>query len=239
MSGAPVVLRPDELPATDRGAGARTVPLVTYARGATRFLNGITGFAPGAAIAHHTHNVAESVIVLSGEAIVDIDGTRTPLRARDTTLVPANVPHHFENASDTEPMRIFWTYASVDATRTVVGSGRSVRIDAEHRDATGPVTAVREVARIRVRPGREADFEAAVTAATPLFQQAAGARALVLERSHEHPSDYRLVIDWESVDDHVVGFRGSPAFQRWRALVGDCLAGDPEVEHFRHVLTGF
>ncbi|MCI2419339.1 cupin domain-containing protein [Saccharopolyspora sp. K220] len=236
----PSILRPDELPAKDRGAGARTVPLVTSARGATAFLNGITSFEPGAAIAHHTHNVAESVVIVQGEAIVDIDGERTRLRVFDTTFVPANIPHHFENASDTEPMKIFWTYASPEATRTIVESGQRSRIDAEHPD--GPVSSasiVRETALITVLPGREKAFEAAVAEAAPLFQRAKGARTFVLERSHENPLRYRLVVGWESVDDHTLGFRNSPEFRRWRELIGDSIAGLPEVEHFHHVLTAF
>lgn len=243
ISSQPVhVLRPDELPAKNRGAGATTVPLVTYARGATSFLNGMTTFGPGAAIGHHTHNVVESVMVIEGRAVVDIDGERTELRTFDTTLVPANVPHHFENASDTEPMRILWTYASVDATRTLLDSGEHGRIDGESAGAQeGPraADAVVEVAELHVLPGRERVFEEAVAEAAPLFQRAAGARSMALERSHEDPSHYRLVVRWESVADHTEGFRGSPAFARWRELVGEHLAADPSARHFRNVLTAF
>ncbi|MBF8184267.1 cupin domain-containing protein [Nonomuraea sp. K274] len=239
----PSIFRPDELPAKDRGAGARTVPLVTSARGATAFLNGITGFEPGAAIAHHTHNVAESVIVIQGDAIVDIDGVRTPLRTFDTTFVPANIPHHFENASDSAPMKIFWTYASVDATRTLVASGEHSRVDAEHPggpvESAGSAGMVHEVARIIVLPGREEQFEAAVAAAAPLFQRAKGARTFQLERSHENPLEYRLVVGWDSIDDHLSGFRNSDGFRQWRELIGDTIAGLPEVAHFRRVLTAF
>jgi quercetin dioxygenase-like cupin family protein len=128
----PAILRPDELPSVDRGSGARTVPLVTSALGATSFLNGITTFEPGAAIGHHTHNCVESVVIIEGEAIVDIDGVETPLNLHDTTFVPANIVHRFKNASDTKRMRILWTYASVDATRTIIASGETGRIDGEH-----------------------------------------------------------------------------------------------------------
>jgi quercetin dioxygenase-like cupin family protein/heme-degrading monooxygenase HmoA len=236
----PSILRPAELPATDRGAGARTVPLVTSARGATAFLNGITSFEPGAAIGHHIHNVAESVVVVQGDAVVDIDGARTPLKVFDTTFVPANIPHHFENASDTAPMKIFWTYASVEATRTLVGSGEHSRIDAEHqRRAADSGTVVHEVARITVRPGKEAEFVAAVAAAARLFQQTKGARTLVLDRAYENPLEYRLVVGWESVDDHLSGFRESAQFQEWRRLIMDSLSALPEVTHFTNVLTAF
>lgn len=237
------VLRPDELPAVDRGGGVVTVPLVTAARGATSYLTGTTIFGPGTAIGHHQHNVAESVVVIAGSAIVDIDGARTALRTFDTTFVPANVPHHFENASDTEGMRILWVYGSVDATRTVLdqAASRTSRIDAEQdlTSAEQPVRAVQEIAQIEVLPGHEQAFEAAVAAATPLFQQAGGARTLTLTRSHEEPRRYRLVVGWDSVEHHTVGFRESPLFAAWRELVSEHFDGAPQVEHVYTVHTGF
>ncbi len=64
-----------------------------------------------------------------------IDGVETDLEARDTTWIPAEVPHFFRNISDNEPMSILWTYASIDATRTIVATGVTTRIDEEHRPA--------------------------------------------------------------------------------------------------------
>lgn len=131
---APSVLRPAELAAYSRGGGASTIPLVTKDRGAQVFLNGQTSFDGGAAIPLHTHNCAESVVILQGRAIVEIDGAEYELGTFDTTFVDAGVPHRFRNASDTEPMRILWTYASTEATRTLVDTGVTTRIDAErHR----------------------------------------------------------------------------------------------------------
>ncbi|MCS0505036.1 cupin domain-containing protein [Ancylobacter mangrovi] len=125
------ILRPGEITPHDRGNGARTIPLVTRASGSTSLLNGITEFEPGAAIALHTHNCEESVMVLEGEAIVEIDGTAHRMGAGDTTWVPANLPHRFINTSGTQRMRIFWTYASVEATRTIVATGDTRSIDSE------------------------------------------------------------------------------------------------------------
>lgn len=125
------ILRPTELPRKDRGNGASTVPLVGAHLGSTQFLNGITSFNPGAAIGHHSHNCVESVVVIEGTAWVDIDGREFHLNTYDTTFVPANIVHRFRNASDTEPMKILWTYASIDATRTMAGSTEKHRIDDE------------------------------------------------------------------------------------------------------------
>jgi len=240
-----LVLRPDELPSKNRGGGARTVPLVTYARGATTFLNGTTIFGPGAQIGHHSHNVVESVMVIAGNAVVDIDGERTELTTFDTTFVPANVPHHFENASDTEEMRILWTYASVDATRTLTGSGEYGRIDGEAADAAdgtvpaGARTSVTEVVDLHVTPGSEEAFEQAVSDAAALFQRATGARTFALVRQLEDASHYRLHIRWSTIEDHTEGFRNSPEFAGWRELVMPHLATPPEATHFTHVHTAF
>ncbi|WP_349963218.1 cupin domain-containing protein [Rhizobium sp. ZPR3] len=130
------ILRPKELKTNDRGGGARTTPLVTRGCGSTSMINGITAFDPGAAIGLHKHNCEESVMVLDGTAIAEIDGVQHRLQANDTTWIPADVPHRFINASDSEPMRIFWTYASVDATRTMIASGETRTIDAEHGKKT-------------------------------------------------------------------------------------------------------
>lgn len=132
MSRTAKVFRPDEIAAFERGGGARTIPLVNRASGTTSFINGITIFEPGAAIPVHSHNCEESVMLLEGSAIVEIDGTRHPIKPQDTTFIPANLPHRFINASDTEPMKILWIYATVDATRTIVATGDTRTIDAEH-----------------------------------------------------------------------------------------------------------
>jgi heme-degrading monooxygenase HmoA/mannose-6-phosphate isomerase-like protein (cupin superfamily) len=234
------VMRPQQLPTHDRGSGARTTPLATAARGATTFLNGITWFDAGAIIAHHSHNVTESVMVVHGDAIVDIDGERTPLRVFDTTLVSANVPHHFENASMDSPMAIFWTYGSIDATRTIDSTGVESRVDAEGSDADGGIHAsLRENATIRVKKGKGEEFERAVREAAPWFQAAQGARSLSLERSLEDPLEYRLVVGWDTLEDHTERFRASDAFRQWRELIADAVEGTPQAAHFRTVLTAF
>jgi quercetin dioxygenase-like cupin family protein len=126
------ILRPAELTPRNRGGGARTTPLVTRGCGSTSLINGITAFEPGAAIGLHKHNCEESVMVLDGHAIAEVDGVQYRLDPNDTTWIPSDVPHRFINASDTEPMRIFWTYASINATRTMIETGETRTIDAEH-----------------------------------------------------------------------------------------------------------
>lgn len=88
-----------------------------------------------------------------------------------------------------------------------------------------------EMADIEIQSGTEVEFEAAARKAAPLFKSAQGYRSFALHRSIEHPLHYRLIVGWESVDDHMVHFRNSPNFQEWRALVGGYFATPPIVQH--------
>ncbi|MFC7738165.1 cupin domain-containing protein [Roseomonas sp. GCM10028921] len=127
-----VVLYPSEMTAYERGGGAKTIPLVTPHIGAKSFLNGMTIFAPGAAIPLHSHNCEESVLLLEGNAIAEIDGVRHEIKAGDISWIPEGVPHRFINASQSEGMKILWTYARIDATRTLIETGDTRPVLAEH-----------------------------------------------------------------------------------------------------------
>jgi heme-degrading monooxygenase HmoA len=96
-----------------------------------------------------------------------------------------------------------------------------------------------EIAQIDVKPGTEAEFEAGVTKAVPIFQRAKGCKGMELKRSVERPSRYLLCVKWETVENHTADFRNSSDFQEWRKLVGHCFAQSPQVEHARAVMSGF
>ena len=93
-----------------------------------------------------------------------------------------------------------------------------------------------EIAEIEIKPGAESAFEDGVREAEPLFLRARGCHAVELHRTVEHPSRYKLVVQWETVEDHMVGFRESADFQEWRRLAGPHFAKPPEVVHTRNVL---
>ena len=98
---------------------------------------------------------------------------------------------------------------------------------------------VTEIAQIDVKPGMEAEFESGVTKAAPLFKRAKGCHGMELRRSVEKPQRYRLYVEWATVEDHTVAFRGSADFQEWRKLVAHCFAAPPEVEHVTLAVKGF
>lgn len=128
----PAILRASEIEPRSRGGGVRTIPLVTRKVGSTTLINGITIFEPGAAVPLHSHNCEESVVILAGRALVEIGGVEHEVGVEDATFLPANVPHRFRNASQMESLRILWTYASIDATRTNIETGQTRSIDEEH-----------------------------------------------------------------------------------------------------------
>lgn len=130
-SGA-VLLKPEALPTHERGGGARTTPLVSRELGTTSFITGYTSFDAGVEIPFHSHNCQESVVLMEGEAILDIDGLEYELKPHDVTFIPPNVNHRFRNLSQTKPMKILWIYATVDATRTLTTTGVTNAVAAEH-----------------------------------------------------------------------------------------------------------
>ena len=98
---------------------------------------------------------------------------------------------------------------------------------------------VTEIAQIEVKPGMENAFEIGVKNAVPLFKRAKGCQGMALKRSHEKPQRYRLFVQWETLENHTVDFRGSHDFQEWRNLVGHTFAHPPEVEHVTEAVSGF
>ena len=78
---------------------------------------------------------------------------------------------------------------------------------------------VLEHALLPVRPGQVEAFEAAFARARPLVAASPGFRSLRLSRCLERPSVYLLLVEWDTVEAHTQGFRGSPAYAEWRALL--------------------
>ncbi len=90
-----------------------------------------------------------------------------------------------------------------------------------------------ELADIRIQPGQQAAFDAAIQHGLhSVIQQARGFRGFKINKGVEHPERYLLMIFWDTLEDHTVHFRESPAFAEWRAIVGPFFAAPPVVEHF-------
>lgn len=90
-----------------------------------------------------------------------------------------------------------------------------------------------ELADFSIQPGQNAAFEAAIQHGLhTVISQAKGFEGYKLNHCIENPQRYILQIFWTTLEDHTVGFRESPAFPAWRAIVGPFFASPPVVEHF-------
>jgi heme-degrading monooxygenase HmoA len=96
-----------------------------------------------------------------------------------------------------------------------------------------------EVADITIPAGKNAEFEAAIERGVrTVVGQAQGVRSFQVQKGIESPERYLLMIQWDTLEAHTVGFRQSPLFAQWRAIVGPFFAKPPVVEHFEQLLAG-
>ena len=93
-------------------------------------------------------------------------------------------------------------------------------------------SAILEVAILSVRPGEGAAFEAAFRQAAPIIAASPGYRSHDLRRCLEVADRYVLLVWWRSLEDHTVGFRGSPAYPAWKQLLHPFYEPFPTVEHY-------
>ena len=91
---------------------------------------------------------------------------------------------------------------------------------------------VLEVALLDVRPGQEAAFEDAFRKAQAIIASMPGYRSHELQRCLERPNRYVLLVRWDTLEAHTQGFRGSPQYQQWKALLHHFYDPFPVVEHY-------
>jgi heme-degrading monooxygenase HmoA len=90
-----------------------------------------------------------------------------------------------------------------------------------------------EIVELRIQPGRQTEFDQVIAGA--VAENIAPAKGYLghrVLRGIESPERYQLMIHWETLENHVIDFRESPAFQKWRGTVGPFFTSPPAVEHF-------
>ena len=88
-----------------------------------------------------------------------------------------------------------------------------------------------EAATFDIKLGEEAEFERQFEQAQLIISQSQGYVSHKLYKGLETPGRYVLLVHWQTLEDHTEGFRGSPAFGQWRALLGPSFHTPPAVEH--------
>jgi heme-degrading monooxygenase HmoA len=94
-----------------------------------------------------------------------------------------------------------------------------------------------ESAILNVRPGMSAQFEDAFSQACAIIASSGGYITHELHRCMEAPDQYLLLVWWNKLEDHTVGFRGSPRYQEWKALLHHFYDPFPTVEHYTQVFS--
>ncbi|GAC1518393.1 MAG: antibiotic biosynthesis monooxygenase [Collimonas sp.] len=90
-----------------------------------------------------------------------------------------------------------------------------------------------ELADIRIQPGKQQEFDAAIQRGVEqIISKAKGFAGFKVHKGIESPERYVLTISWQTLENHTIDFRESAAFTEWRALVGPFFAVAPVVEHF-------
>lgn len=89
-----------------------------------------------------------------------------------------------------------------------------------------------EVASLQVRPGHGEEFEAAFKRAQAIIASMPGYHSHELSRCLEQPDHYLLLVRWQSLEDHEVGFRQSAQYQEWKRLLHHFYDPFPTVLHY-------
>ena len=99
----------------------------------------------------------------------------------------------------------------------------------------GGTSVILEVAPLRIRAGQAQAFENSFREAQRIISSMPGYVSHELQRCLERTDEYILLVRWESVDAHETGFRGSPQYQEWKALLHHYYDPFPTVLHFEAV----
>lgn len=89
-----------------------------------------------------------------------------------------------------------------------------------------------EVVILNIIPGQEKEFEAAFAKASPIISSMGGYLWHQLQHCLEAENRYLLLVQWETLEAHTVGFRGSEKYQEWRKMLHHFYDHFPIVEHY-------
>ncbi len=92
-----------------------------------------------------------------------------------------------------------------------------------------------EAGMLSVKTGQGKEFELAFAGASPIIASMHGYIRHDLHRCLELPDHYLLLVWWDRLEDHTVGFRGSEQYQEWRKRLHHFYDPFPTIEHFTQV----
>ena len=115
-----------------RFGSVKTKIFINKKQGSKKMISGITIIPQNKSINLHYHNCEEAVMILEGTAIAEINKKKYILKKGEVSWIPAKIPHRFMNKKK-EKLKIYWTYANANATRTDALTGKTNKILNEHK----------------------------------------------------------------------------------------------------------
>jgi heme-degrading monooxygenase HmoA len=89
-----------------------------------------------------------------------------------------------------------------------------------------------EMAVLNIKPGSASAFEEAVRKARTLIEASDGFQRMELRSCVETENRYLLLVWWDTLESHTLGFRQSERYQEWRAALHGFYDPFPTVEHY-------
>ena len=92
-----------------------------------------------------------------------------------------------------------------------------------------------EVAILQVKAGQSTDFEAAFKQSSRIISSMDGYISHTLQKCLEVEDKYILLVQWQTLEAHTEGFRGSEEYLEWKALLHHFYEPFPTVEHYEQI----
>jgi len=92
-----------------------------------------------------------------------------------------------------------------------------------------------EVATLKIKPGMDQEFELAFVEASKIISAMPGYISHQLQKCIEIDNQYLLLVTWQTLGDHTVGFRRSPEYETWKKLLHHFYDPFPTVEHYQKI----
>ena len=93
-----------------------------------------------------------------------------------------------------------------------------------------------EVAILNVKEGLENQFEKDFVTAGQYISSIKGYKDHSLRKCVEEKNKYILLVNWERLEDHTIGFRQSAQYQEWKKLLHHYYDPFPAAEHYETIL---
>lgn len=90
-----------------------------------------------------------------------------------------------------------------------------------------------EVANLNIKKGQSLEFEASFEIAQEIISSMRGYISHELKKCIEERDKYILLVKWETIEDHEIGFRQSEEYKEWKSLLHHYYEPFPTVQHYK------